>query len=229
MKKDKKRNIIAWLKLISLAAILLVGTALSIYLKYRGISMQSLEHIGSYWYSVAIYIFLYALMTFLPLLPMPLVLAGSFIFPFLEVWIYSLIGGLIFSLISFYLAKLLGRDYIESREAENRKTRLLFESIRKKNLSRSIMLRLCFIIPPEMINIVSGLSGIKLKEFVIAYFISNIPLLFFSILLIKSIIYGNSAFFIISAVILALMIIIPLFALSGLQNYLGIKIMNRRK
>jgi uncharacterized membrane protein YdjX (TVP38/TMEM64 family) len=164
-----------------------------------------------------IYLLLYFISSFFPL-PF-LTLFGATIFPFHKVFILSMIGNTLSFVILFYLTRWLGRDYVEIYEDKNLKLKSLDFKVRKNAFLYIFLLRLFFIIPPEAINVFAGLSRMKFKDYLTASVLGTIPVVIFSIALVKSYQMKSFQLLLISVIIFALCMIIPLIFIKGLRRY----------
>jgi len=164
-----------------------------------------------------IYVLLYFVSSFFPL-PF-LTFLGATIFSFHEAFVLSLIGNMFSFIIMFYLIRWLGREYIEFHEDKNSKLKALDFKISKNAFLYVFLLRLFFIIPPESINLLAGLSKMKFRDYFTASLLGTIPVIIFSITFIKSYQLRNFNLFIISVAIFALCILIPLIFIKGLKRY----------
>jgi uncharacterized membrane protein YdjX (TVP38/TMEM64 family) len=123
-----------------------------------------------------IFIGLYILLTiFIP--STPLMALSGILFGFKYGIIYTLIGGIISSLILFLLTKKLGSNF-----AEKILQHKIFEKIKKYNKRieddgtlELIILRIVPIMPFNALNIIMGLSGMKTYNYIIGTVIGLIP------------------------------------------------------
>lgn len=164
-----------------------------------------------------IYVSLYFVSSFFPL-PF-LTFLGATIFPFYKVFILSMIGNTLSFVIMFYLTRWLGRDYIEIYEKKHARLKNLDVNINKNSFLYVFLLRLFFIIPPEAVNILAGLSKMRFRKYITASILGTMPVILFSIALIKSYQTKNFYLLLISVVIFTLCIALPLIFMKGLRKY----------
>lgn len=175
------------------------------------------KKISTYEHFPAIFITLFIISSFFPL-PF-LTFLGAAIMPFYQVLFYSIIGNIITFTLMFFLARWLGRDYVEKYEEKNKKIKDLDISLKKNAFRDIILLRFFFIIPPEAVNLLGGLSEMRFRDYFLASLIGTVPLCLASILLIKSRILHSVPLFILSVILLLLMLIIPIIFVARLRNY----------
>lgn len=156
--------------------------------------------------------------------PLPfMTFLGTTVFPFHTIFVLSLIGNVLSFVIMFYLTRWLGREYIEFYETKNSKIKYIDFKVTKNAFVYIFLLRLFFLIPHEAVNLLAGLSKMKFRDYFIASILGIIPVIIFSIAFIKSYQLRDFNLFIISIVILALCIILPLIFIKGLRKYFNKK------
>lgn len=93
-----------------------------------------------------------------------------------EGFLISLIGLTVGASISFFLARYIGRDYVEHKYIHHvKKLEKYDEKLGKRGFLTIFFLRLITPIPYELINIVAGLSRVKFWHFISATFLGIIP------------------------------------------------------
>jgi uncharacterized membrane protein YdjX (TVP38/TMEM64 family) len=164
-----------------------------------------------------IYLLLYFVTSFFPI-PF-LTFLGATLFAFGEAFLLAMIGNTLFIVLMFYLTRWLGRDYVKNYEEKHSKLKKLDLDLEKHAFLYIFLLRICFIVPPEAVNIFAGLSKVKFRHYILPSILGTIPIVFVSTLLIKS--YLIRDFFLVSSclVLFVLMAIIPLFFIKGLRRY----------
>ncbi|MFA5993204.1 MAG: VTT domain-containing protein [Candidatus Pacearchaeota archaeon] len=221
MEKDseQKRSISkAKLYLLILLLIGLIGGY--VYLHSIGINASILERFGKNQYAPIVYIALFVTTSFIPVIYAPLTFLGAATFPFHLAFIYAFIGNILLSTVMFYLTRWLGRDYFSRWEKKNKKVEELDIKFKENAFRDVFLLRLFFIIPGEVINIVAGISKVRYRDFIFASAIGFSPVLLASIFLVKSKIEANLMFFILSVTVAAIILIIPLIYLSSLRLFI---------
>lgn len=179
---DSKKKIIALLKLLFLIAIV-GGGALILYLHF-GSEIFTKEFVyklqdyleqhktGAAWTLIAIQI-IQVIICFLP--GQPIQFVSSYMFGILRGFLISIIGAVIGTLISFGLAKLLGRDFVE----------LLFEKEKveyyhaKLNSGKGLLLVLLIYllpgVPKDLVSYIAGVSGMDFRPFLLISSVGRSP------------------------------------------------------
>ena len=104
------------------------------------------------------------------------------------------------------MTRWLGRDYVEIYEKDHTKLKKLDLNVDKNAFLYVFLLRLLFIIPPRIVNLAAGLSKMRFKEYILSSTLGAIPVLFISILLIKSYQLKEFHLFILSLISFVLLI-----------------------
>ena len=152
--------------------------------------------------------------------PLPLLtIFGSTIFGFGEVFICSIIGNAINAAIIFYLARWLGRDFVEDSEEKYKTIKKIDTSLKNHPVRDMMLLRFFFPLPVEIGNLAGGLSGIKFKDFMLGTFIGLTPVLIASILLVKGRLIGNGLMEAIAVIMFIILLIIPIVSLASIRKY----------
>lgn len=160
--------------------ILLIVVGIGIVLmNWRFISNLEIENIvesikEKKYISVILYLGIYIIKPLLLIIPTSmLALAGGGLFGPVKGFIFTMIGFWIAGTIAFYLARLLGRDFVAGilKKKFNK-----LESIMQKNGFKYLfILRLPPIIPYDPLSYVSGLTNISYKNFILASLMGVIP------------------------------------------------------
>lgn len=188
---EKKRKIFLIFRLVLLGFIL-IGIPLIILIKYRDTLLNST------WLTQELPIFLnrykneaafiiiglqifQIIICFLP--GQPIQFAGSYIFGVLKGYILSIVGAIIGSIITFYLAKVLGREAI-STLFNNEK----IDYYRKKLNSGkglTILFLIYFIpgLPKDILGYAAGISDMNTYSFIFISTLGRTPAMFGSLLL----------------------------------------------
>ena len=177
-----------------------------------------LSKISNYEHFPLVFVALFVISSFFPL-PF-LTFIGAAVMPFYEILFYSILGNVITFTLMFFLARWLGRDYIKKFEEKHKKIKKLDLDLEKNAFRDIILLRLFFIIPPEAVNLLGGLSKMRFRSYFSASLIATIPLSLASILLIQSKMLGSLPLFILSVIMLVLMIILPIIYIVRLRKFL---------
>ncbi len=107
----------------------------------------------------------------------PFMLISGILFGFAHGLVFTMIGGLMSSLITFYISRMMGRSWVES--ILNSK---YLESIKKYNhrlensgVADLVILRILPIMPFNVLNILMGLSRISLTNYILGTFVGLLP------------------------------------------------------
>ena len=187
---SENRKIIAVLKLI-LLVLIIAGIPAFLYLRYGGeifskdAAYRVIEYLRANRNVAAILIIciqiVQVVICFLP--GQPIQFAASYMFGVARGFIFSLIGAVIGTVISFYLAKLLGSDAMELFFGE--------EKVRdyKKKLDSGRGLLLAFLIylipgiPKDLVSYAAGVSNMRFRPFLLVATVGRMPGMLGSLLL----------------------------------------------
>lgn len=128
-------------------------------------------------------------------------------------FIISLIGLTIGAMISFLMARRLGRSYVEKRFV-NRIKRLdqYNKHLKNDGFLTILFLRFILLIPYEVVNIAAGLSRVGTPQFLAGTMLGIIPGAILTIYVVKSTAHLGSMNFFIAASMLTLFSILPLLS-----------------
>lgn len=146
----------------------------------KGITAQSIrDYVLSFGYvAPLVYIVIWIVLPTI-FFPVPiLALAGGLSFGLIDGSIYTIIGAMLNSLFMFIIAKVLARDLINSYLEKKlpRKWWDKFENAdSKKGFVIVLICRLIPIMPYNVINYVSGLTNISIKNYLLATFTGILP------------------------------------------------------
>jgi uncharacterized membrane protein YdjX (TVP38/TMEM64 family) len=194
-----------WILILIIA--LCLATAIYFHIKGISFNISSIEDVK---FAPLYFILIYVAISFIPIPIAPIMFVGGFIFPFLPAVFATLVGSTIFSTISFYMARYLGRDYYEDIESKNKKLKKLDLRLREDPFENLLLLRLFFIIPGEIINIYAGLSKIRFRDFLMSTTIASIPLIMCCIGIIRGRLLNDWIALSLSIIGLLVMLIIPI-------------------
>ena len=181
-KLDKRRKILAVLKLIALAVIL-VGVPLYIYFFHHDLiasfsDIKELEQtIRSYRsQSIRIYIAAQVIQVVLSVIPgQALQFAGGYLFGTLLGLLFSVIGIAIGSTLAYYVARILGRDAVHLFFGKRKVTEMLDLMNSPKGLIVTFVIFLIPGVPKDLCSYAAGLSNLKLRPYLIVSMIARIP------------------------------------------------------
>ena len=141
---------------------------------------------------------------------------GVLFFSKFELFWYAITGVMISSIIHFYLARKLGRDYVlaylEKREGDIEKFK---EMIDKSSFKTILILSAIFFVPPSIPNYLGGIIKINFKKYFIATFLGNSPIVICAIYLINGLMFSNASYILFSTIGLGFITIISLFFYKG--------------
>jgi uncharacterized membrane protein YdjX (TVP38/TMEM64 family) len=207
--------------LISLILIVIIGSVI-----YKLFSMDiNANDIQSYVSSFGklaplVYIVMFALV---PLTLFPdsiLAIGGGLIFGLWKGYVYTLIGALIGSSLSFYISRKLGRNFVKKLTKE--KLDNVESMINSKGFFVVLILRLIPLFPFDIISYGAGLTSIKYRDFLLATIIGTIPgILVFTNIGAQSVNIGSNSFYV------SIMALIVLVLLSILLKNKFIKLQKK--
>lgn len=180
--KDKSKRIFAILKLILLITIV-VGIPAFLYLKFgdqlfsRNAAADMVAYLKAHQsFAALLVIMIQVFQVVICVLPgQPIQFAASYMFGVFGGLALSLIGAVIGVVISFYTAKLLGRDAVHMIFGEER----VSDYQRKLNSGRGIMIAfLIYLIPgvpKDLVSYVAGISEMDFLPFLLVATVGRIP------------------------------------------------------
>jgi uncharacterized membrane protein YdjX (TVP38/TMEM64 family) len=144
--------------------------------------------------------------------PIPVVLASLLLSSFMA-FLISMSGLAIGATISFFLARYIGRDYIERKFIKRIKSLKQYdEKLEKRGFWMILFLRLIYLVPFELINITAGLSRVHFIKFISATIVGIIPTVIITIFVVKNTQNYLSPLFIFAVSIMTLFAILPLLS-----------------
>ncbi|WML33974.1 TVP38/TMEM64 family protein [Clostridium sp. OS1-26] len=152
-----------------------------------------------------IYIIMFTLvpLTFFP--DSILAISGGMAFGLFYGTVYTIIGAVFGATLSFYIARFLGRDFVN--KLVHGKGKWFEDGVEKRGFFIVLMLRLIPLVPFDVISYGSGLSKIKFKDFLFGTIIGIIPgVLIFTNLGDKCIDTSSSGFIISIALLILLFV-----------------------
>lgn len=173
---SQKNDAIKFYLFIGIIAVIIFYLLLNLnYLK----SMLNINNLQTFFlkykdFTIGIYLFIFVVKPFLVIVPSNVVaLLGSTIFNPLLAFILTMIGFFISSTIAFFLARLLGKKYVE--KIVGKKVIKLDENLRKNGFKIVLFLRLPPVIPYDPLSYACGLTNIRYKDFIIASLLGVVP------------------------------------------------------
>lgn len=141
---------------------------------------------------------------------------GVFLFPKYLVVIYSMIGIMGSSIIDFYIARKLGRNYVRNY-IEKRGGKLeKFDKIIEKDTFKTIFaLSAVIFVPPAISYFLGGVMKINLKKYSLAIFLGNFFNIVFLVYLFSGFINSNTIQILVSIIGLTIITSIALYMYNG--------------
>lgn len=188
--RKRYKTITAILKLV-LLLLILVGLPLYIYFFQHELIDQfsSLDNIEAYLIeyktqSIFIYMAAQILQIIICVIPgQALQFAAGYVYGFWMGYLWSFVGALIGTIISYYLAKILGHDAMHMIFGEERIQELLVKFNSKKAMILVFLFYLIPGLPKDICSYVAGISEMKLKPFLIISLIGRSPAMMGSLLI----------------------------------------------
>ena len=146
--------------------------------------------------------------------------AAGYMYGFWLGFLYSIIGAAIGSVVTYYLAKLLGRDAMHLIFGEAR----INEFIHKLNSKKAIVIVfLIFLIPgvpKDLCNYAAGISEMKLKPFLIVSLVGRSPGMMGSLLIGRQIEAGNYTGAIVVAAVAVVLCVVGIIMRKRLTGWM---------
>lgn len=229
-KEQLRRKIKVFTTILKLALLLfiLVGLPLYIYFYQPEVieRMSSLENVNAFfkqYKAQSIFVYIGAQVAQIVICIIPgqwLQFAAGYMYGFWLGFLFSLIGAAIGSVITYYLAKLLGRDAMHLIFGEQK----INEFIHKLNSKKAVVIVfLIFLIPgvpKDLCNYAAGISEMELKPFLIVSLIGRSPGMMGSLLIGRQIEAGDYTGAIVIAVIAIVLFIVGIVMRKKLTIWL---------
>lgn len=179
----KKINLLFTILKFVVLILILIGIPIYIYL-FHGEALEqfkSLDDMNAFILqyetaSIFVYIGLQVLQIIICIIPgQALQFAGGYAFSFWLGYLYALIGIALGTIITFYLARILGRDALHVLFGEKRFNKFIDKLNTKRAFIIVFMLYLIPGIPKDLFNYAAGVSDMKLKPFCILSLVARTP------------------------------------------------------
>ena len=196
--RKKFKTISAILKLLILL-IILIGVPLYIYFFQYDIIEQfsTLDQVEAFFkeyktQSIFIYIALQIIQIIICVIPgQALQFAAGYMYGFWMGYLWSFVGAFLGTVITYYLAKILGHDAMHMIFGEKKIHDLLTKFNSKKAMILIFLFYLIPGLPKDLCSYVAGLSEMKLKAFLIISLIGRTPAMMGSLLIGKLVNIGG--------------------------------------
>lgn len=227
-KLHKKIKLFSTVLKFGLLLFILVGLPLYIYFYQPQVidNMSSLENVNAFfsqYKTQSIFVYIGAQIAQIVICVIPgqwLQFAAGYMYGFWMGFLFSLIGAALGSVITYYLAKLLGRDAMHMIFGEAK----INEFIHKLNSKKAIIVVfLIFLIPgvpKDLCNYAAGISEMKLKPFLIVSLVGRSPGMMGSLLIGRQIQAGDYTGAIIIAVIAVILCVLGVIMRKQLTKWL---------
>ncbi|OIJ18690.1 TVP38/TMEM64 family protein [Anaerobacillus alkalidiazotrophicus] len=126
------------------------------------------EDLGSVMLITLGFMFIQNLFSFVPFLL--LTMFNIWLFGFIYGYFWSLIGNILGSLLVFYLARYSLYSWLQKQKYSHAG---ILKKIEENGFSTILIARMLPIIPSSIINIVSGVSNVKQKDFILSTFVGH--------------------------------------------------------
>lgn len=133
------------------------------------------EHLRGLWYGPIAFILVFALGCILALPASVFVIAAGFIFGWLLGGIYSIIGGLLGAVASFYIARFIGEGLLDRF---GRVGRMVAKQVDHAGFRSLLILRFVPGIPFAVLNYGAGVAGVRIRDFLPATLLGVTPPMF---------------------------------------------------
>ena len=227
-KIHKRIKVISTILKFALLLLIIIGLPLYIYFFEPQLidSMSSMENVNALFEhyhaeSILVYIGAQILQIIICVIPGQwLQFAAGYMYGFWLGFLYSIIGAAIGSVVTYYLAKLLGRDAMHLIFGEAR----INEFIHKLNSKKAIVIVfLIFLIPgvpKDLCNYAAGISEMKLKPFLIVSLVGRSPGLMGSLLIGRQIEAGNYTGAIVVAAVAVVLCVVGIIMRKRLTGWM---------
>ena len=187
---SKHKKALAYLK-FALLLFILVGIPVFLYLKYGAdiFSKDAATNLITYLkanrkFAFLLIIIIQIIQVVVCILPgQPIQFASSYMFGVLPALMVSLIGAVIGSTITFWLAKLLGKDFVSIIFDKDKVDEYHKKLNSGKGLALAGLIYLIPGVPKDLVSYVAGISDMKFKPFILVSNIARIPGMLGSLLL----------------------------------------------
>jgi uncharacterized membrane protein YdjX (TVP38/TMEM64 family) len=159
------------------------------------------------------YAVIYVASSPVPFLAVVLSAAGGLLFGATWGTLYALVVATLSSLVPFFLARRLGREWVESKLRGKKLGDIYQQSSGKDGFVFVVLMRLIPVLPWEVQNYTAGLTNVSVPTFVLATLLGAIPGTFSNVLLGSSAMDVGSWKFTVAVALNAVIILMPLIAI----------------
>ncbi|MDD6191258.1 MAG: VTT domain-containing protein [Firmicutes bacterium] len=215
LKKEKKRRIFKKVSaVVKLVLLIIILIGIPVYVNFfqhdlierfsnlREIEMTLMEYRAE---SVLLYLTAQIIQIVICIIPgQELQFAAGYMYGFWLGYLLSLVGAALGSVITYYLAKILGHDAMHMFFGEEKINETLEKIQGKKGIAAIFLIYLIPGVPKDLCNYVAGLSEIRLSRFLIVSLIGRSPGMMGSLLIGNQLMNGQYT----SAVIIGVVAIV---------------------
>lgn len=227
-KIHKRIKVFTTILKLTLLLFILVGLPLYIYFYQPHMieRMSSIENVNAFFQqykaqSVFVYIGAQIMQIVICVIPGQwLQFAAGYMYGFWLGFLYSLIGAAIGSVVTYYLAKLLGHDAMHLIFGEDKLNTFIHKLNSKKAIVVVFLIFLIPGVPKDLCNYAAGLSEMKLKPFLIVSLVGRSPGMMGSLLIGRQIEAGDYTGAIVIAVIAVALFITGILLRKRLTKWL---------
>ncbi len=220
------RTLVSILKLVILAGIVII-MPLYVYFQYPELidHFRSLDRINAFLnqyktVSVLIYIGLQIFQIVVSVLPgQALQFAAGYAYHFWFGYLFSIIGVTIGTLVTFYLARLLGKDALHVIFGEEKFTKFVHTLNSKKSYFILFVIFLIPGIPKDLFTYAAGVSEVKIKPFLLLSLVGRTPAMMGSVMMGSMFFNGSYIGLIILCVIAVILFIAGLLRKDDLIKW----------
>lgn len=162
-------------------AVLLAAAVVGIYLSparehlTRENVREFVEHLRGVWYGPAVFIGTFTVACVFALPASVFVLAAGFIWGWLLGGVYSILGGLLGAVLSFYVGRFVGEGMLEKF---GRIGRAVAKQVDHATFRSLVAMRFIPGIPFAVLNYGAGVAGVRIRDFVPSTLVGVIPPMF---------------------------------------------------
>lgn len=230
-KKDrahKKIKVVSSILKFALLIFILIGLPAYLYFYHPALieSMSSLENVNEFfdqYKAESVFVYIGAQIAQIVICIIPgqwLQFAAGYMYGFWLGFLFSIIGAAAGSIITYYLAKLLGRDAMHLIFGEAKINDIIHKLNSKKAIIVVFLIFLIPGVPKDLCNYAAGISEMKLKPFLIVSLVGRSPGMMGSLLIGRQVEAGNYTGAIVIAVIAFLLCIIGIIMRKKLTVWL---------
>ncbi len=163
--------------LIILILIIIIGYLIFRALGLTNISREALqEYINQtgVWAPIIFIIISFLQVTIIPIPGSITILAGSYLFGFIESFIYSLIGMFLGGLFAFFLGRILGKKFVYWVAGDKQKVEDYLTKMKGKETVILFFMFLFPFFPDDLLCMIAGITSISWKTYIIMQIITRI-------------------------------------------------------